>query len=141
MQNPLPMSKSTVTLLDCKGVTVAIMGQQSLWDTSHCRARMSMVSLRPWSSADLSVCASSWPARSRWDNPNPVPVVNQPLVPMTLPPGGSNFTHGEWHRTRPRSVVNWNDSPLVTTFVSGSQLTATVPASEIAFAEMALVTV
>jgi hypothetical protein len=73
---------------------------------------------------------------------NPVPLVNQPLVPMTLPPGGSSFTltvNGTGFVSG--SVVNWNGTPLATTFVSGSQLTATVPASDIASAGTAWVTV
>jgi hypothetical protein len=73
---------------------------------------------------------------------NPVPLVNQPLVPMTLPPGGSSFTltvNGTGFVSG--SVVDWNGAPLATTFVSGSQLTASVPASEIASAGTASVTV
>lgn len=73
---------------------------------------------------------------------NPIPLVNQPLVPMTLPPGGSTFTltvNGTGFVSG--SVVNWNSSPLATTFVSGSQLTATVAASDIASAGTAWVTV
>jgi hypothetical protein len=73
---------------------------------------------------------------------NPVPLVNQPLVPMTLPPGGSSFTltvNGTGFVSG--SVVNWNGAPLATTFVSGSQLTAAVPAADIASAETAWVTV
>jgi hypothetical protein len=73
---------------------------------------------------------------------NPVPFVNQPLVPMTLPPSGSSFTltvNGTGFVSG--SVVNWNGAPLTTTFVNGSQLTAAVPASEIASAATASVTV
>jgi hypothetical protein len=46
---------------------------------------------------------------------------------------GTGFTSG--------SVVNWNGSGLATTFVSGSQLTAIVPAVDIASASTAWVTV
>jgi hypothetical protein len=63
---------------------------------------------------------------------NPVPIVNQPLVPMTAAPGGSSFTltvNGTGFVSG--SVVNWNGRPLATTFVNQSQLTATVPASDI----------
>lgn len=70
------------------------------------------------------------------------PVVNQPLVPDTIAPGGpqlnltvngTGFVAG--------SVVNWNGGALTTQFVSSSQLTATVPAEEIATAGTASITV
>jgi hypothetical protein len=73
---------------------------------------------------------------------NPVPFINQPLVPMTAAPGGPGFTltvNGtEFVST---SVVNWNGTALATTFVTSSQLTATVPASNIAVPGTAAVTV
>src|SRR5207249_5307160 len=43
---------------------------------------------------------------------------------FTLTVNGTNFVSG--------STVNWNGSPLTTTFVSSTKLTATVPASLIA---------
>ncbi len=73
---------------------------------------------------------------------SPVPLVNQPLVPVTVAlrsPGftltvnGTGFVAG--------SVVEWNGSPRTTTFVSGSQLTATISSADIAIASTALVTV
>lgn len=73
---------------------------------------------------------------------NPVPFINQPLVPDAAAPGGPGFTltvNGAWFLAT--SVVNWNGSPLATTFVSSSQLTAAVPASDIATASTAAVTV
>jgi len=72
----------------------------------------------------------------------PVPFINLPLVPDATPPGGSDFTltiNGTGFVSN--SVVNWNGTPLVTQFVSGSQLTATVPAADIATASTAWVTV
>jgi FG-GAP-like repeat len=73
---------------------------------------------------------------------NPVPLVNQPLVPTATAPGGQSFTftvNGTGFVSG--STVNWNGTPLTTTFVSSSQLTATVPASDIATASTASVTV
>lgn len=73
---------------------------------------------------------------------NPVPFVNQPLVPMTVAPGsgaftltvnGTGFVSGE--------VVNWNGNPLATTFINQSQLTAEVPAVNVAANGSAWVTV
>jgi dienelactone hydrolase len=73
---------------------------------------------------------------------NPVPLINQPLVPDTVAPGGKGFrltVNGTGFVSG--STVNWNGSALATSFVSGSQLKATVPASDIAKASTASVTV
>jgi hypothetical protein len=73
---------------------------------------------------------------------NPVPLINLPLVPDAVPPGGGGFTltvNGTGFVSG--SVVNWNGSPLETYFNSSSQLTASVPASDIATANTASVTV
>ena len=73
---------------------------------------------------------------------NPVPLINQPLVPDTVVPGGKGFTltvNGTGFVSG--STVNWNGSALATTFVSGSQVTATVPASNIGKRGTASVTV
>ena len=73
---------------------------------------------------------------------NPVPLINQPLFPDAVAPGGAGFVLGvNGTGFVSASVVNWNGTPLATTFVSGSQLTATVPASDIAKASTASVTV
>jgi len=72
---------------------------------------------------------------------NPVPFVNQPLVPDAVAPGGPDFTltvNGTGFVSG--ATVNWNGSPLTTTFVTQSQLTATVPASNIAGAGTASIT-
>jgi len=73
---------------------------------------------------------------------NPVPWVNQPLVPTATAPGGPSFKltiNGTGFVSG--SVVNWNGTALTTTFVSSSQLTAMVPASNIATASAASITV
>ena len=73
---------------------------------------------------------------------NPVPLINQPLVPDAVAPGGQSFTltvNGTGFVSG--SVVQWNGVALATTYVSGSQLTATVPASDVATAGTASVTV
>ncbi len=65
---------------------------------------------------------------------NPVPFVNQPLVPDAVAPGGPAFTltvNGTGFVSG--ATVNWNGAPLTTTFVSQSQLTAAVPAANIAW--------
>ena len=73
---------------------------------------------------------------------NPVPFINQPLVPDAVAPGGKGFTltvNGTAFVST--ATVNWNGGPLATTFVSASELTAQVPASDIAQASTAAVTV
>jgi hypothetical protein len=73
---------------------------------------------------------------------NPVPVINDPLVPTAVAPGGSGFTltvNGTGFVQG--SVVSWNGSPRTTLVVGGSQLTAAIPATDIANAGTASVTV
>ena len=73
---------------------------------------------------------------------SPVPLINQPLVPDAVAPGGSGFTltlNGTGFVSA--STVNWNGSARSTTFVSGSRLTAAILASDIATASTAVVTV
>jgi len=73
---------------------------------------------------------------------NPVPLINEPLVPDTAVPGGKGFQLSvDGTGFVSASVVNWNGRPLATTFVKGSQLTAIVPASDIAKARTTSVTV
>src|SRR5437762_1543287 len=55
---------------------------------------------------------------------------------FTLTVNGTNFLS-----TSPASTVNWNGSPLTTTFVSSTQLTAIVPAANVATVGTASVTV
>jgi hypothetical protein len=57
---------------------------------------------------------------------------------FTLTVNGNGFIDGTGSD---RSVVHWNGSPLTTTFVSSTQLTATIPTSDIATAGTANVTV
>src|SRR5579872_6976484 len=73
---------------------------------------------------------------------NPVPFVNQPLVPASIAPGGPGFTltvNGTGFVSG--STVNWNGSPRTTTFISSSQLTASILSSDIVSAMTASVTV
>ncbi|MFZ0320555.1 MAG: FG-GAP-like repeat-containing protein [Candidatus Sulfotelmatobacter sp.] len=73
---------------------------------------------------------------------NPLPLINQPLLPDATPAGGSGFTvtvNGTGFVSN--SVVNWNGTALATTLVKPGQLTAPVPASNIATATTASITV
>lgn len=73
---------------------------------------------------------------------NPIPLVSQPLVPMTIAPGGPSFTltvNGSDFVSG--AVVKWNGTALTTQFVSSSQIAATVPAADIASPGTASITV
>jgi ankyrin repeat protein len=73
---------------------------------------------------------------------NPVPLINQPLVPDAVAPGGAGFTltvNGTGFVSG--SVVNWNGSARTTTFVNRSRLTASILSSDIGTASTASVTV
>jgi dienelactone hydrolase len=73
---------------------------------------------------------------------NPVPLINQPLVPDAIKPGGAEFTltvNGTGFVSG--SVVHWNGSARATTFVSRSRLRATIPSSDIPKSTTASVTV
>jgi len=73
---------------------------------------------------------------------NPVPFINEPLEPDTVMPGSAGFTlvlNGT--RFARGAVVKWNGNARPTTFVSGSQLKATVLPLDIAKAGTASVTV
>src|ERR1700730_12515179 len=75
-------------------------------------------------------------------SPNPVPFINDPLVPTSVAPGGPGFTltvNGTGFASG--SKVNWNGTALPTSFVSSSRLTSSVPGSDIATAGSAWVTV
>lgn len=77
-----------------------------------------------------------------WGQTNATPFINLPLVPDAVAPGSSGFTltlNGTGFVSG--STVYWNGSALPTTFVSASQLTATVSASEVATAGTASITV
>ncbi len=73
---------------------------------------------------------------------NPVPFINHPLVPNTALPGSGGFTLTvEGTGFVSGAKVNWNGSPLTTSFQNSGKLTATISASDVAAAGTALVTV
>ena len=87
-----------------------------------------------------SILVSSTPYANASNNP--VPLVNQPLVPSTAEPGSHGLTitvNGTGFVSN--SVVNWNGTPLSTLFVNFGQLLATVPDADVASAGTASVTV
>jgi hypothetical protein len=73
---------------------------------------------------------------------NPVPLVNNPLVPSSAAPGEAGFTltvNGTGFVAN--SVVRWNGNALSTNFVTSSQLTATVLAADLANAGTASISI
>jgi len=63
---------------------------------------------------------------------NPVPFINQPLLPDSVKPGSKAFILDVFGTGfTPGSVVKWNGSARSTTFVSNSELKASVLASDI----------
>jgi hypothetical protein len=73
---------------------------------------------------------------------NPVPLLNQPLVPSAVAPGSASFTlnvNGSGFISS--SVVNWNGSARTTHFVSSLQVTADILSSDVAVASTASVNV
>lgn len=64
---------------------------------------------------------------------NPVPFISQPLSPATVAPGTANFTLTVTGAGfSPSSVVDWNGSPRTTQYLSTTQLTAMILASDVA---------
>ena len=73
---------------------------------------------------------------------NPVPFVNQPLVPSSAAPAGAAFTltlNGTGFVSG--ATVNFNGTPLAPASVTGNQVTVSVPAASIASAGTASVVV
>jgi len=73
---------------------------------------------------------------------NPVPLVNQPLLPASVKPGTRGLTltvNGTGFSSS--SIVNWNGSTRITQFISSAQLKATIEASDVAKVGTASVTV
>jgi hypothetical protein len=74
--------------------------------------------------------------------PNPVPIIYQPLIPMTVKPGNNQFTltiNGTGFAST--AVVTWNGSTRITSFISSTQLQALINAADVANPGTALVNV
>lgn len=73
---------------------------------------------------------------------SPVPFLNQPLVPTAVAPGVSGFTLSvSGTAFVSGTTIDFNRTPLTTTFVDSEHLTALVPAADVADAGTAVVTV
>ncbi len=63
---------------------------------------------------------------------NPVPQIVGPVHPMSVAPGGGDFTLSVYGANFvPGAVVNWNYHPRVTTYVSGHELQAQILSADI----------
>ncbi|MGA8702058.1 MAG: FG-GAP-like repeat-containing protein [Candidatus Sulfotelmatobacter sp.] len=73
---------------------------------------------------------------------NPIPFLNQTLVPTAVSPGSSEFTlNVSGTGFVSSATVNFNRTALATTFVDSEHLTATVPAADVENAKTAVATV
>ena len=73
---------------------------------------------------------------------NPIPFLSLPLLPDAATPGGASFTltvNGTGFLSG--ATVNFNGAALATRFVNSRQLTAIIPAANIAYAGTASITV
>jgi FG-GAP-like repeat/Abnormal spindle-like microcephaly-assoc'd, ASPM-SPD-2-Hydin len=88
-------------------------------------------------------CAALWFAGALAQaQSNPVPFLNQTLVPSSIAPGSPTLTLTvSGTGFAPASAVNWDGTSLQTTFVSDTQLTATIPSADIATSSTASITV
>jgi len=73
---------------------------------------------------------------------NPVPFLNQPLVPTAVSPGSAGFTvNVSGTGFVSAATVDFNGAALPTTFIDSEHLSAVVPAADVATAQTAAVTV
>lgn len=91
----------------------------------------------------LTIAAMTvWLSASLAQASNPLPHINAPLVPGQKSPGSATFTltvNGTGFVSG--ATVNWNGNARTTTFVSSSQVTASITAADVATASTAVVTV
>lgn len=83
-----------------------------------------------------------WASSFLFAQNNPVPFLDNPVVPTTIAPGHSSFmltVNGAGFV--PGSIVLWNGSPRSTTFVSAEILQAAITASDVATPATAAITV
>src|ERR1700730_72355 len=73
---------------------------------------------------------------------NPIPLVNQPLVPASVAPGASEFLlNVTGPGFAPDAALNWNGSPRVTIVNSVDSLQAIINAADVAQVGTASITV
>jgi hypothetical protein len=127
-QADLPINSTLSEGTDMFPVALKTAGSQTITATDTVKASIT------GTSNSISVAAAG--------AENPVPLISLPLIPTAVVPGAAAFNltvNGTGFV--PGSVVQWNNSPLTTTFVSKSKLTAAILASDVAAANTAAVTV
>ena len=80
-------------------------------------------------------CGGTVPATGSGSMAPGAPSITAPLVPNTVTAGSAAFTltvNGSGFVGQ--SVVNWNGTAQTTTFVTSNQLTAAIPAADVATA-------
>ncbi len=90
----------------------------------------------------FSTLTQSLPISGQASSTYPIPFIYASLQPVAAVPGSAGFTlivSGTGFF--PTSVVEWNGNPLATTVISSTQISATVPAANIAVAGTATITV
>jgi uncharacterized protein (TIGR03437 family) len=123
--------------------TVAFAG-----DSSGKQARASFIStnngasfqpLQNATNAPVNLMAHAMLTNRFGQTPTPAALA---LSPSALPPGGADFTIVvQGSGFRPNSVVRWNGADRTTTFFSGVELRAQIPAADVASAGTSKVTV
>lgn len=92
--------------------------------------------------ANFLVIVSILVVPAAWAKKNPIPLLNQPLVPSFSEPGRGSFTLSlRGAGFAKDATVFWNGSPRATTFRSVVRLDATILASDVAQVGTATVTV
>src|SRR5215470_6143225 len=94
-----------------------------------------------WTSCLALILVCGFPG-AVWAANNPVPHIDNPLKPTSTASGGPAFAltvYGAGFVSS--SVVNWNGSARQTTFINAGKLSAGIPASDIAVAGTASITV
>ena len=73
---------------------------------------------------------------------NPVPFLNQPVVPTSVPPGSGDFVvNVSGTGFAAAAKIDFNGAALATTFIDSDHLSAIVPAADLATAGTAAITV
>jgi hypothetical protein len=128
--NPGDFAKTADT---CTGATLSPNGTCTVGVAFTASATRSRSGLLTFTDNSAGVSGSTQAVSLAAIGDDPVPFINDPLVPASVAPGepgfvltvnGTGFTSG--------ATVDWNGVPLATTFVSAEELKATVPATNLA---------
>ncbi len=120
-----PLASCTFTIVFTPTLSGALSGQLYVYD----------------SEAD-SPQSSALSGTGQYQTANPVPFLSQALLPTSANLGGASFNLAvQGAGFTSGATVNWDGTPLGTTFVSSDNLTVSVPASNLASPDSAVITV